>query len=144
VVDSRNILMVAAENDALPGGKVGGVGDVVRDVPYALVDLPEYEGVVSVVCPSYGFLHENATACLGTIEFPFGGERLTAELFEVSGKRLRDGVRQLVLHHVAFETIDSASGRKFIYVDDGADQPFASDATKFACFNAAVAQGILQ
>ena len=28
-----NILMVAAENDALPKGKVGGIGDVVRDVP---------------------------------------------------------------------------------------------------------------
>ena len=27
-----NILLVAAENDALPGGKVGGIGDVVRDI----------------------------------------------------------------------------------------------------------------
>jgi starch synthase len=144
VVDSLNILMVAAENDALAGGKVGGVGDVVRDVPYALADLPEFSGTVSVVCPSYGFLHKDAKASLGTIEFPFGSKRLTAELFEVTGKRPHDGVRQLVLHHSAFETIDSASGRKQIYVDDGAEHPFASDATKFACFNAAVAQGLLQ
>lgn len=141
---SPDILMVAAENDALTGGKVGGVGDVVRDVPYALAQLPEYEGVVSVVCPSYGFLHESATSSLGTIEFSFAGEELTAELFEVPGKRQRDGVRQLVLHHAKFETIDSKSGRKLIYVDDGVEQPFASDATKFACFNAAVAQGMLQ
>lgn len=28
-----HILMIAAENGALPGGKVGGIGDVVRDVP---------------------------------------------------------------------------------------------------------------
>ena len=136
--------MVAAENDALAGGKVGGVGDVVRDVPYALAELPEFSGAVSVVCPSYGFLHENAKASLGTIEFSFGGKRLTAELFEVEGKRPHDGVRQLVLHHPAFQTIDSVSGRKLIYVDDGAEHPFASDATKFACFNAAVAQGLLQ
>lgn len=144
VAGPPNILMVAAENDALAGGKVGGVGDVVRDVPYALAALPEYQGVVSVICPSYGFLHEEATASRGTVEFSFGGERLTAELFEVPGKRPRDGVRQLVLHHAAFETIDSVSGRRLIYVDDGADQPFASDATKFACFSAAVAQGVLQ
>lgn len=144
VADSLNILMVAAENDALAGGKVGGVADVVRDVPYALADLPEYQGLVSVVCPSYGFLHENPKASLGTVDFSFGGEQLTAELFEVEGKRPHAGVRQLVLHHAAFETIDSASGRKLIYVDDGAEHPFASDATKFACFNAAVAQAVLQ
>lgn len=144
MADSLNILMVAAENDALAGGKVGGVADVVRDVPYALADSPEFDGEVSVVCPSYGFLHENAKACLGQIEFSFGSDRLTAELFEVEGKRPEAGVRQLVLHHSAFETIDSASGRKLIYVDDGAEHPFASDATKFACFNAAVAQAVLQ
>lgn len=141
---SPNILMVAAENDALVGGKVGGVGDVVRDVPYALAELPEYDGVVSVVCPSYGFLHEGATASLGTVDFSFAGQTLTAELFEVPGTRPRDGVRQLVLHHSAFESLDSVSGRKLIYVDDGADTPFASDATKFACFNAAIAQAVLQ
>lgn len=136
--------MVAAENDALPGGKVGGVGDVVRDVPPALAALPEFNGCVSVVCPSYGFLHEDATSSLGTIAFPFGGERLEAELFEVVGKKPHPGVRQLVLHHEKFKTIDDASGEKLLYVDDGAEEPFASDATKFACFNAAVAHGLLQ
>jgi starch synthase len=144
VADLLNILMVAAENDALAGGKVGGVGDVVRDVPYALADLPEFDGAVSVVVPSYGFLHEDATSSLGQVDFSFGGERLTAELFEVEGKRPHPAVRQLVLHHSSFETIDSASGRKLIYVDDGAEHPFASDASKFACFNAAVAQAVLQ
>jgi starch synthase len=144
VEESLNILMVAAENDALAGAKVGGVGDVVRDVPYALVDLPEYKGAVSVVCPSYGYLHKAATASLGVVKFSFAGEQLTAELFEVPGKRPANGVRQLVLHHEAFETVDAASGRQLIYVDDAADTPFENDATKFACFNAAIARGILQ
>lgn len=142
--DSLNILMVAAENDALAGGKVGGVADVVRDVPYALAELPDFDGSVSVVCPSYGFLHEGAKQHLGEIPFEFRGEELTAELFEVEGQRPDGGVRQLVLHHRIFETVDSVSGRRLIYVDDGAKHPFASDATKFAGFNAAVAQGMLR
>ena len=37
-----HILMIAAENDALPGGKVGGIGDVVRDVPRALAETRLY------------------------------------------------------------------------------------------------------
>ncbi len=45
------ILMVAAENDAIPGGKVGGIGDVVRDIPPALAALGHQ---VDVVTPGYG------------------------------------------------------------------------------------------
>ena len=44
------VLMVAAENDALPGGKVGGIGDVIRDVPRALADLGHG---VTVLTPGY-------------------------------------------------------------------------------------------
>ena len=45
------ILMVAAENDALPGGKVGGIGDVVRDIPIALATAGHE---VDVITPGYG------------------------------------------------------------------------------------------
>ncbi|HBO13281.1 MAG TPA: hypothetical protein DD491_10905, partial [Halieaceae bacterium] len=34
-----HILMLAAEDGALPGGKVGGMGDVLRDIPPALAAL---------------------------------------------------------------------------------------------------------
>ena len=34
-----HIIMLASENDALRGGKVGGVGDVLRDLPRALASL---------------------------------------------------------------------------------------------------------
>ena len=134
-----HILMLSAENDALPGGKVGGVGDVVRDVPTALVSLPEFEGRVTVVVPSAGFLYKHATASLGTFTFPFGGQEQTGELFEVPGKRPHPQIRQLVIHHPILEAIDPNTGKPRIYVDDPPDRPFASDATRFACFSAAAA-----
>jgi starch synthase len=54
-----NILMVSAENGALAGAKVGGLGDVVREAPLALAR----KGCsLSVVTPSYGFLHRRQGA----------------------------------------------------------------------------------
>lgn len=38
--------MAAAENDALPRGKVGGIGDVVRDIPIALAEIGQEVDVV--------------------------------------------------------------------------------------------------
>ena len=32
------ICMIAAENGSIPGAKVGGLGDVVRDIPQALAE----------------------------------------------------------------------------------------------------------
>ena len=141
---SFEILFVAAENDALSGGKVGGVGDVVRDVPPALAALPEFAGSVSVVVPSYGFLHREPLRSLGTIEFSFAGVAETAELFEVRGKRPTERVRQLVLHHEKFEFLDPQTNKHRIYCDDPPDAPFATDSTRFALFCAAVAEGLIQ
>lgn len=151
-----HILMAAAENDALPGGKVGGVGDVVRDAPQAIASLPGFDGSVSVVCPSYGFLHETAKHSLGSFTVHFGGREETVELFEVSGftpgtrelesdsnSASANSVRQLVIHHPQFEAVD-ARGRKRIYVDDPPKEPFASDASRFALFSAAVVEGLIQ
>ena len=138
----RHILMLSAENDALAGGKVGGVGDVVRDVPTALVSLPEFEGRVTVVVPSAGFLHKDATASIGTFAFPFRGAEQTGELFEVPGKRPHPQIRQLVIHHPCLEATDPNTGKPRIYVDDPPGQPFASDASRFACFSAAAAAAL--
>jgi starch synthase len=123
-----HIVMVAAENDALRGGKVGGVGDVVRDLPRALAGLGCR---VTVVVPSYGFLHrDNAGVARGTVSYPFAGSADTAAVFECAPRDPSPGVTNLVLHHAAI-------GGDPIYYDDPPEAPFARDAAKFARFSAA-------
>ncbi len=123
-----NILMVAAENDALPGGKVGGIGDVLRDVPPALAD----EGCrVHVVTPAYGSLARVAGATkVTTMPVTFGGIGMGADIYTVPGKSPRDKVIHWVVDHPSFSPL----GEGRIYCDDGPDAPFATDAGKFALF----------
>jgi starch synthase len=129
--------MVAAENDGLQGGKVGGIGDVVRDVPPALARLG---WKVSVVTPSYGFLHKTPGSTLvGRVTFPFAGASTDADLYSVPGKKPAPGVVHHVFDHPAFTWIDR--GRPQIYRNDPPGRPFASDAHKYALFCAAVAEG---
>lgn len=130
--------MVAAENDALPGGKVGGIGDVLRDLPPALAELG---CTVSVISPAYGRLDELRDARrVAMLDVGFRGSSHSVELFEVDGAAAVPRVRQLVLEHTAF----SPCGRGVIYCDDGPDRPFATDASKFALYCAAVAQALVQ
>ena len=144
MIPELRILMVAAESDGLPGGKVGGIGDVVRDVPPALAALPSPACHVSIVVPSYGFLHKHAgSKLLHDYEFLFAGSRKRVELYQVPGRKLVTGVTYFVLHHSSFEYLDPVTRKPRIYCDDPPEAPFATDATKFACFCAAVAQGLL-
>lgn len=131
------ILLVAAENDALPGAKAGGVGDVVRDVPR---ELAGRGCEVTVVIPSYGSLASLAGAARrGTIDVEFAGSRCTVGIVEVHGRTSHGGIRHLVLDHPLF----APNGPGQIYChDDG--PPFATDASKFALFCAAVARGAVE
>lgn len=133
-----NILMVTAENDALPGGKVGGIGDVVRDVPPALAE----QGCrVHVVMPAYGSLARVAGAKkITTIPVTFGGTGMGAEVYTVPAKSPSEDVVHWVIDHPAF----SPAGQGKIYCDDGPDAPFATDAGKFALFCQLVANLIKQ
>lgn len=128
---NAQVLMVAAENDALPGGKVGGIGDVVRDVAPALAE----RGVsVSVLTPSYGtFANLPGAERLAVLRPRFAGRAERVDLFDVPGRERHEGVRHLVLDHPQF----SPCGAGRIYCDDPPARPFATDATKFALFCAA-------
>ncbi len=127
----KKIWLVAAENDALPKGKVGGVGDVVRDLPIALGGL----GLdVSVITPSYGMFHKLPGAKLHQkIRVRFSRRSWVAHVYEIPGAG--SAVRQFVIEH----RLLSPEGPGRIYVCDPPGNPFAIDSNKFAFFNAAVA-----
>ncbi|MEI5579218.1 glycogen/starch synthase, partial [Streptomyces brasiliscabiei] len=87
---------VAAENDALPNAKVGGVADVLRDCPKALV---ERGLTVDVVIPDYGFSALERIQ-LGTLNVPFAGSIHTVQVWQVYVGQQQ--VRQIVLSHSLF------------------------------------------
>jgi starch synthase len=132
---TREVVMVASENDALKGGKVGGVGDVVRDLPRALARV----GLrVTVIVPSYGFLHKNNPARLSSrVQFPFAGTTHEGELWEVTPKRVVEGVTYLVFEHAEIR------GNP-IYCHDPPGEAFAQDASKYALFCSAVGRYLLE
>jgi starch synthase len=123
--------MLASENDALIGGKVGGVGDVVRDLPRALAVL----GIrTTVIVPSYGFLHtRNPSTIEHAVNFPFGGKIEHAEVWKSTSRNPTDGIAQLLVHHPAI--IGDP-----IYSNDPPGHAFAQDAMKYALFCSAVGQ----
>ena len=133
-----HVLMVAAENDALPGGKVGGIGDVIRELPAALSELG---CSVTVITPAYGRLEDlHAPQRLAQLDVTFRGAHTSVDLFEAGAKNPLPKVRHVVLDHEAF----SPCGRGVIYCNDPADRPFATDASKFALFSAAVGRAVSQ
>lgn len=131
-----HILMIAAENGALPGGKVGGIGDVVRDVPVALA---QRDCTVSVVTPAYGsFLNLPGAKRKQTLMVNFGGSVQSLELYHLSKTSGNAKVRHFVIDHPLF----SSCGAGKIYCDDPPGRPFATDASKFSLFCSAVAEAI--
>jgi starch synthase len=132
VIATKHVLFVAAENGALPGGKVGGIGDVVRDLPRAL----HAQGwQATVLTPSYGAFHELPGAVeLASFPVRFRGAAHTVRAFEL----FVGPVRTVLFEHELM--VPTEAGR--IYDDDGPLRPYATDANKFAFFCAAVASWI--
>ncbi|MDH3631000.1 MAG: glycogen synthase [Gammaproteobacteria bacterium] len=130
-----HILMVAAENGALPGGKVGGIGDVVRDIPAALA---QRNCTVSVVTPAYGVFDSlDGARQLQVLRVKFAGRTEALKLFQLE-QIGDDKVHHYVIEHPLF----SSCGAGRIYCDDPPGQPFKTDASKFALFCLGVAEAI--
>jgi starch synthase len=128
---SPQVWLVAAENGHLPGGKVGGVGDVIRDLPAA---LDEQGWNVRIITPAYGRFHRLPGAQkVHRLPVRFGGKLRYAEAWrlEVPG----EDVEIILLAHALLDP--RGDGR--VYHEDDAGQPFATDAGKFAFFCAALA-----
>ncbi len=127
--------MLAAENDAIPGAKVGGIADVMRDIPGALA---EQGARVTTLMPAYGSLHRlQGSRHHSSLTTSFRGRTELVEIHELFPGR-DAGVTHFVFHHPLF----AACGTGSVYCDDPSDQPFATDATKFALFGLAAACAI--
>lgn len=131
-----HVLMVAAENGALPQAKVGGIGDVIRDVPRALARAGH---TVSVLTPGYQSLSQLPDShLLLTLTVRFANALETLSLYRIHRPDDVSGVCHYVLEHPLF----AACGVGAIYCHD-AHEPFATDASKFALFCTAVCQAVI-
>ncbi len=125
------ICMLAAENGSIPGAKVGGLGDVIRDLPPALAELGHE---VDIVMPGY----QRLAGATGAAPQPPLEVRFRRQTLQVEASRLDQtdsGVRCWLLDHPLF-----AAGPDRIYRDDPPQRPFATDASRFALFGAAACE----
>lgn len=140
--DTPHVIMLAAENGAIPNAKVGGIADVIEAVPRQL----NKKGVsVTVVIPSHGFLHQLPDShFVQKFEFQFSGQTQVAELFEFRGIKNNCNqspndsavyTRQLIVDHPQIK----GNSQNQLYLSDPPERPFAQDASRFACFSAACA-----
>jgi starch synthase len=125
-----HVVMVATENAALKGGKVGGMADVIQGLSKELAAL----GVnVTTIVPSYGTLHlANPSSHHATVAFPFWGKKQTGEFWKLDSPN-SSGATHLMFEHPIIRGAP-------IYFDDPPDAPFMRDATKYALFSSAVGQ----
>jgi len=129
-----NLLFVCAENDGIPKCKAGGMGDVVRDVPRAIVQRGD---TVHVVTPSYNRLHHKGRH-LSEIEILYRGKATHIHLYQVPPKKEFEGLTHYVIHHDDIRSGNIAD----IYFNDE-DQPFFTDSCMFSLFCTGVAQAII-
>jgi len=129
--------MLAAEHGGLPGGKVGGIGDVIAELPPALVAAGL---TVNVLLPAYGVYHQLAGSRLAaSADVEFAGSTQRVELYELPALDVFAGATCWVIHHALF---GNPPGQ--IYHHDSADSPFATDANLYALFCAAAVKLLVQ
>lgn len=129
----NNFLFVASENDAIPHCKVGGVGDVIRDVPKQIAKRGDH---VHVVVPSYSRLHHHGI--LKTkLNLHLRDVNYVAYLYEVPAKEKEENITHYVIHHPEIE----AGNIGGVYHSDPFE-PFYTDTVKYFIFCTAVAEAI--
>ena len=131
----NNFLFVASENDAIKNCKVGGVGDVIRDVPR---QISERGDTVHVVVPSYSRLHHQGTF-KSHLNFQLRGVTYIASLYEMPAKEEYENIKHYVIHHPEIE----AGNIGGVYHNDPFE-PFFTDVVKYIIFCTAVAEAIKQ
>ncbi|WP_158974199.1 glycogen synthase [Cellulophaga sp. L1A9] len=131
----NNFLFVAAENDAIPKCKAGGMGDVVRDVPR---QISQRGDAAHVIVPAYSRLHKNGEFLMN-LHFQLRGQDYTAELYKVQPKKEFENLSHYVIHHPEIQPGDIAH----IYHNDPTE-PFYNDAVKYFIFCTAVAEAVNQ
>ncbi|WP_241905019.1 glycogen/starch synthase [Shewanella sp. 10N.286.52.C2] len=138
----KKVLMIAAENDAISGAKVGGMADVIRDLPPALASE---DIIVDVAMPNYGYIAQTYNANnIGTVAVKFGANIEIVSVALMPRPRTSvDGNTNLNSQVYLFEHHLFNSEGNQVYCAGSNDRPFADDATKFALFNLAVAQAYI-
>ncbi|WP_405248156.1 glycogen synthase [Cellulophaga sp. Asnod2-G02] len=131
----NNFLFVAAENDAIPKCKAGGMGDVVRDVPR---QISRKGDSAHIVVPAYSRLHKDGVFLMH-LNFQLRGQDYTAELYKVQPKKDFENLTHYVIHHPEIQPGDIAH----IYHNDPTE-PFFNDAVKYFIFCTAVAEAVNQ
>jgi len=115
-MSTPRILMIAAENDSLPGAKVGGVADVLRDLPSALI---KKSCAVDTVIPSYGMLAKLADLeVVGQCEVWFAGRLEPVTVLKRAGKKYHADT------YILDSPLFSPQGER-VYCHDGDGRPFA-------------------
>lgn len=131
----NNFLFVASENDAIRNCKVGGVGDVIRDVPR---QISERGDRVHVVVPSYSRLHQNGTL-KAKLNVQLREVTYVTYLYEVPAKEKYKNITHYVIHHPEIE----AGNIGGVYHND-VQEPFYTDVIKYIIFCTSVAEAIKQ
>ncbi|QFU25220.1 glycogen/starch synthase [Shewanella eurypsychrophilus] len=128
--------MLAAENGSIPRAKVGGMADVIRDLPAALAQ----QGVMAdVIMPSYGFLAGSVNATkLAEFSVDFGGARQSVALLTTP----HPDVEGAVIYFIDVQDGVCKGKPQEIYSQGSDARPFAEDANKFALFCLCVATAI--
>ena len=117
----------------MPGGKVGGVADVMRDLPPAIA---RHGYRVSVATPSYGAFHKlDGAKRQGAVVARFAGTDHDVDVYTLD----QGGVTHVFFDHSLFVPTEPGA----IYHSDTDNRPFATDATKFAFFGAVAAAWVL-